>query len=192
MVAYKSRFAEPGVCGTRSPRNWDSAELGLRGTGSPRNQDRGTGTAELGFRGTGSIPVIQNDYLRDILAEEETSTLATGRVLFGNLHDGLWGPLTPRWGYIQVFGYDQAFGCPTAATHRCWSMPGRLDRQTGLRTGVWIPNRGYTRVLGVQAAATHGCLESQLRLHTGVWNPKRAIVQVANASCWVHLLSVRT
>ena len=97
----------------------------------------------------------------------------------GNLHNGLWGPLKPKWGYIQVFGNDQAFGCPTAATHRCWSMSRRLDPQTGLRTGVWIPNRSYTQVLGVQAAATHGCLESQPRLHTGVWSPKRAIVQVA-------------
>ena len=66
-------------------------------------------------------------------------------------------------------------------------MLGRLDRQTGLRTGVWIPNRGYTRVFGVQAAATHGCLESQLRLHTGVWNPKRAIVQVASPNNDLHL-----
>ena len=98
----------------------------------------------------------------------------------GNLHNGLWGPLKLKRGYIQVFGYDQAFGCPTAATHRCWSMPGCLDPQTGLRTGVWIPNRGHTRVFGVQAAAaTHGCLESQPRLHTGVCSPKRAIVQVA-------------
>ena len=43
-------------CGTKSPRNQESAELGLRGTRSPRNQDRGTGTVEQGFRGTGSVP----------------------------------------------------------------------------------------------------------------------------------------
>ena len=58
-------------------------------------------------------------------------------------------------------------------------MPGRLDPEPRLRTGVWITNRGYVQAFGFPTAATHGCLESQPRLHTGVWSPKRAIVQVA-------------
>ena len=72
----------------------------------------------------------------------------------------------PNRGYTRVFEYDQAFGSPIGATHRC------LESQPGLHTGVWIP-----------AGATHGCLESKPGLHTGVWSPKRAIVQVAICKC---------
>ena len=49
----------------------------------------------------------------------------------------------PNQGYIQVFEYAQAFGSPTGATYR------RLDPKPRLHTGVWSPNRGYTRVFGV-------------------------------------------
>ena len=55
----------------------------------------------------------------------------------------------PNGATHRCFGYAQASGSPTAATYRCLSMPRRLDPQLGLRKGVWIPNRGYTRVFGV-------------------------------------------
>ena len=47
-------------------------------------------------------------------------------------------------------------------------MPRRLDPQPRLRTGGWIPNRGYIQVIGFPTAATHGCLDPQPGLHTGV------------------------
>ena len=95
---------------------------------------------------------------------ESCRSLSTAdRSLFrpGNLQDRLWGQWQLKRSYRQVFGYAQAFGSPTRATYRCSSVPGRLDPQTGLRAGVWILNRGFTRVFGVPTAATHGCLESQ-------------------------------
>ena len=39
-------------------------------------------------------------------------------------------------------------------------MTKRLDPQPWLRTGVWIPNRGYTQVFGFPTGATHRWLES--------------------------------
>ena len=96
----------------------------------------------------------------------------------GNLQDGLWGPRKLKWGYTQVFGYTKAVGSPTGATHGCLSMPRRLDPQTGLRTGVWIPNCGYTWVFGFPTAATHRCLDPQPGLHTGVWSPNRGYTRV--------------
>ena len=62
------------------------------------------------------------------------------------LHTGVWvcpGVWIANQGYIQVFEYAQAFGSPTGATYR------RLDPKPRLHTGVWSPNRGYTRVFGV-------------------------------------------
>ena len=75
----------------------------------------------------------------------------------------------PDGGYAQMFGYGCAFGCLTGATHRCLSVPRRLDLQLALRTGVWISNRGYTQVFGSATGATHGRLDPQLGLHIGVW-----------------------
>ena len=83
----------------------------------------------------------------------------------------------------------RSFGCTFAdfgLTYRCLSILGRSDSQQGLRTGVWIPNRGYIQVFGFPTAATHRCLDPQPRLHTGVWSPKRAIVQVATVYCKSH------
>ena len=54
----------------------------------------------------------------------------------GDLQDGLEGPLELKWGYTQVFGYAQAFGPPTGATHRCLGMFRRLDTQLGLHMGA--------------------------------------------------------
>ncbi len=63
------------------------------------------------------------------------------------LHTGVWvcsGVRVPSRGYIRVFEYAQAFGSPNGATYR------RLDHQTGLSTGFWIPNRSYMQVLESQ------------------------------------------
>ena len=71
------------------------------------------------------------------------------------LHRGVWvypGLWIPNWGLIQMYEYAQVFGSPIGATHRC------SESQPRLHTGVWIPNRGYEKV---------------------VWSPKQAIVQVA-------------
>ena len=82
-----------------------------------------------------------------------TSIVATCRMAFRD-HGS---PNVVKHRFVR---YAQASGSPTGATYRCSSMPGRLDPQMGLRTGVWIPNRGYIQVFGFPNAATHGCLDS--------------------------------
>ena len=69
----------------------------------------------------------------------------------------------PKQGFSWVLGYDQAFGSPTRPTHMYLIMPRHLDPELGLavRSGVWIPNRGYIQVF-----------ESKPVPHTGVWSPE--------------------
>ena len=86
------------------------------------------------------------------------------------LHTDVWvclGVGIPNWGYTWVFDYAQAYETPLGATYRC------LKLQPGLQTGDWIPNRGYTQVLGSSTGATHGLLEFEMG---------------ACASCWSQML----
>ena len=53
-----------------------------------------------------------------------------------NLQDGLQVPWKLKWGYTHLFGHAQALESPTEATHRCFSVPKRLDTKLELHTGA--------------------------------------------------------
>ena len=67
---------------------------------------------------TNIVPVQHRVMAHDLGAADQSVDPCVVAVLTGNLHKSHKGPRRLHRGYTQVFGYTQAFGSPTGATHR--------------------------------------------------------------------------